>query len=157
MNNIRVLKNETRGFTLIELLTVITIIGILASVVIPSLTGAREKARDAKRITEVSQIVLGIELYYNACGRQYPATLDLNAANGCTGTIKLASFLSNTSLKDPKGDDYGYEVNGTPPNAFVVETLLEKDNSALLSDINDPNVFGSGLDCSGLHFCKGNM
>ncbi|HEY4513280.1 MAG TPA: type II secretion system protein [Candidatus Paceibacterota bacterium] len=59
------IKSTNRAFTLIELLVVVAIIGILASVVMASLNTARAKARDAKRLVELRQIVTATEIFYN--------------------------------------------------------------------------------------------
>ncbi len=72
-------KKFTQGFTLIELLVVIAIIGILASIVLVSLNGARAKGRDAKRISELQQISRAI-----AVADADPAVNFV----GCTGTPK---------------------------------------------------------------------
>ena len=57
-------KSRRGGFTLIELLVVIAIIGILASIVLASLNSARQKSRDARRIADIKQIQLALELYF---------------------------------------------------------------------------------------------
>jgi len=55
---------KKKGFTLIELLIVIAIIGVLASIVLVSMGGARSKARDAVRQSDVRQIASAMELNY---------------------------------------------------------------------------------------------
>ena len=55
------MKTKKQGFTLIELLVVIAIIGILSTAVLTSLNSAREKARDAKKISDLKQIALALE------------------------------------------------------------------------------------------------
>jgi prepilin-type N-terminal cleavage/methylation domain-containing protein len=67
--------NKARGFTLIELLVVIAIIGILSSVVLASLNGARKKGRDARRISDLKQIQLALEMYYDSNSSEYPDAL----------------------------------------------------------------------------------
>jgi prepilin-type N-terminal cleavage/methylation domain-containing protein len=62
-----------RGFTLVELLVVIAIIGILSTAAIAAMGEARRKSRDLKRVADVRQMVISLELFNNDANGYPPA------------------------------------------------------------------------------------
>jgi prepilin-type N-terminal cleavage/methylation domain-containing protein len=56
---------DNHGFTLVELLVVISIIAVIIGVTMSNLRGARGRARDAKRKSDLSEMKNALRLYYN--------------------------------------------------------------------------------------------
>ena len=77
-----------KGFTLIELLVVIAIIGILSSIVLASLSSARNKGRDAAIRSQLSSLRTQAEIFYNDHSNSYGST-----GTTCTGASATDLFL----------------------------------------------------------------
>lgn len=108
-------QHKERGFTLIELLVVIAIIGMLSSVVLSSLNGARKKARDARRLSDLKQLQTALELYYSDNVAYPESTAQANAA---TALSALAPAYISTVTDDPLGGAYHYVYKSTAGGTF---------------------------------------
>jgi len=141
---------KNKGFTLIELLVVIAIIGILSSVVLASLNSARKKGRDGRRIADLKQLQLALELSYDANGT-YPA-----AGTGGTvpGSLATDGYISVIS-PDPSGGTaaYGYVQTGSG-SGYTLGAILETAGHSALDTDNDTaqaiTINGAATDCNAL-------
>lgn len=127
--------SKEKGFTLVELLVVIAIIGVLATLLLLQLGGARAKGRDAKRITDISQLRVAIEQYFDDNSGSYPALSLYDVSDPMRpylGTGRMATTL------DPLDQvQYGYSTNpavGGKIIRYQVWAELENGNPALKTD-----------------------
>jgi prepilin-type N-terminal cleavage/methylation domain-containing protein len=84
------------AFTLVELLVVITIIGILTSLVTAAAVTARRRAKIAAVVIEVKQLEMACQAYKEKFG-EYPPDFAGLASNDTTGTVQTAA--QNTILR----------------------------------------------------------
>ena len=110
--------NKQKGFTLIELLVVIAIIGLLSTLAVVALNNARQKSRDAKRVSDIKQVQTALELYYNDAN-SYPTTLTFSTGTvAYSGTTYMSVLPSNPA---PRNDGscpnieyaYAYDTSGS--------------------------------------------
>jgi prepilin-type N-terminal cleavage/methylation domain-containing protein len=125
-----------RGFTLIEVLTTAAIIGVLASIVVISLQGARAKGRDAQRLTDLKNIEIALVSYKLENGF-YPKT-DPNAASG-TGY----SWTGNCSLLGAWTDGNKSNVGPTAWIPGLAPTYIQQLPTDPKSDTNKCYMYSS--------------
>src|ERR1700752_845921 len=114
------LKKSNKGFTIVELLIVIVVIGILALLVITTYSGIQQKARNAKRQTDVQSLQTQLEAFYSQNG-SYPSLTDMNGAAWLTANMKSLDqnalidpsnpTQSKTLLAAPAAKSYAYAVS----------------------------------------------
>jgi len=161
------MRRARGGFTLVELLTVIAIIAILASMILPALSAAKRAAQKNKAKVDMSGIVQAIESYDSAYGRFPVSALAQNApmvnqqgdftyggtinwAGGSTqvGTaVTGGGVLSNSEVVSILMDITNFPNN---PSQFTANTYYVKNpqqTKFLNANLNsDPTLGGVGPD-----------
>ncbi len=133
------MKKLTRGFTLIELLVVIAIIGILSSIILVSLSTARNKAKDTRVIADVQQLRTQSESDYTgadyrnsfsaantfvATGNYKTLTDDAAAQSGAVTVVTTGTYPAITAYAI-----YGQLVS-TATNYFCIDSTGKTNPAA---------------------------
>lgn len=128
---------KTKGFTLIELLVVIAIIGILSSVVLASLNSARLKARDARRVSDMKQLQLALEMYYDD-NSAYPVYATYAALT--TGADLVTDGYLAAMPSDPLSTQaYGYiGTASTYCLGTAIEGTVPDGSSSCTAEVTSP-------------------
>ena len=85
---------KRQGFTLIELLVVIAIIGLLSTLAVVALGSARQKARDAKRLSDLKQVQTALELYYTDNSGYPAAATAVTLGAGTEACLNASGFAA---------------------------------------------------------------
>lgn len=143
----------SRGFTLIEILVVMLIIAVLATIGAGSFQSSQQKGRDARRKSDLKQISVALEAYFNDTG-QYPLSSAQGEIMGCDqeqvcgwgeGFINDAGtvYMVELPLDPSRGSASHYYYHSPTGSWFQLYARLENeyDRDILVDANNSPLGF----------------
>lgn len=107
MKKVNNLWIDNKGFTLIEMLVVIAVIAMAMALFFPNFMGARQRARDTQRKSDLRQIQQALELYkLDQANPAYPASINTcsgcwSSGADCTGNIYMRRIPCDPGSTEP--------------------------------------------------------
>ena len=114
-----------RGFTLLEVMIVTAVIAILALILVPNFTNARDQAATATCESNLQEIATAAELYFTDAG-VYPPTGSVTVAAFTSPTGNNVKYLGNPPVDPaaPAGSNYAFTytpaASGTPASYTIL-------------------------------------
>ncbi len=133
------------GFTMIELLIVITIIGILASLLTPNIQSSLEHAKAAKCLGNLHQVGTAVQSYIAdpANNNQFPPFFDVSASELTPLTslsnygLTLATLTCPSDPKpDPKYGSYIWQATSDEESADAIKRVGRSGRITIISKIS---------------------
>ncbi len=146
-------QNRRAAFTLVELLVVITIIGMLMSLLLPAVNAARESARRAICNNSVRSIGQAISAYASANNSNYPGyvmkTANNTASPALANSTYPASWYVMLSPYMDRNDIYTAWINGQVVNIYLEFMICPSNPPLALSGPQLGYVVNCGRQDSG--------
>ena len=126
------MKNK-KGFTLIEILLVVAIIGTLAAMILPRLSGRSEQAKSTVAKVDIdSNIASALKLYELDNGTFPTTSQSLDALSHKPSTSPIPQNWNGPYLEkdpiDPWGRHYQYQYPGTHGKSYDLFSSGPKEN-----------------------------
>jgi general secretion pathway protein G len=127
--------NNRKGMTLIEIMIVLAIIGGIAALLLPKLTGSLDKAKMKEARIQMTQIISSLQMYYTDCGK-YPQSLDnLVTQDANCNNWGPEAYIKKTP-KDPWNNGFIYEISGNEYNLKCLGKDGKEGGSGFDADIS---------------------
>jgi len=126
-----------QGFTLLELIIVVAVIGILATIAMPRLLHAPERAREAVLKTNLRTLREGLDQYYADKGR-FPATLEALVEDGYLRAMPQDPITRSTDTWVPEYEELS-------PDEEPAEIDLDEGGGPGIIDVHS-GAEGNGSD-----------
>jgi len=119
---------RAKGFTIIEVVLVVLIIGILAAIAIPRMTGLRQEAQIVEAKSELNMLKVALDSYYTH-NDSYPSNLSAI-------TQAVPNVIGTSLPQDPLNGDasYGYDVSESGDHFVVYSSGPSGTGSAGVSE-----------------------
>ena len=122
-----------KAFTLIELLIIMAVLGMIAVIAIPRLSGVTNRARDAEYLSMSHIIRAGFELYYAENG-EYPQSIaDLDDSDNSLNTI--IDSVDMTELSNIAFESYNRNDNDNDYTLLIRNTFSKTEFTITSRDV----------------------
>ncbi len=131
------------GFTLIELLVVVAIIAILAAMLLPALSAAREKARRASCLTNLKQMAAAIESYCGEFSGYVPSWIGMGQGEGESWFPGYPDAFRSCASKVSGPCSWAagnYHANASPPNMQACSLSYTRRPNDVAVSVGGPRI-----------------